>query len=293
MDQYIGLLAPQLRALDELAACAGHMTRAAESLGIPQSSMSRRIHALEKTLGVPLVIQDGRTVVLTPDAHRLAERIRDPLRALEATLASLSADADPDRGVVRFGFPLTMGGERLPTLIADFHRRAPGIRLQMKQAHGSELTAQLRSGELDVAVVIPAPTDIRHTVIGTQQVHAVLPSGHRLGTRRRIRLTELRDETFIANPTSFNLRQLTDSWCTTAGFSPRIAVEISQFATIRELIGRGLGVALLPHDGREAPDTVEIALTPTGYQREVALAWGPTAVTGASRRLLGFIRERF
>src|SRR5690349_20430907 len=54
MDQWLSLLAPQLRALDEPPAQHRHMTRPAERLGIPQSSMSRRIHALEKTLGIRL-----------------------------------------------------------------------------------------------------------------------------------------------------------------------------------------------------------------------------------------------
>lgn len=289
----MGLLAPQLRALDELAAHGGHMTRAADSLGIPQSSMSRRIHALERTLGLQLLIQDGRTVRLTPAAVRLAERTRDPLHALEATIESIAGEADAEHGMVRFGFPLTMGTGRLPSVIADFHRRAPGIRLQIKQAHGSELNADLKTGALDVAVMIPASADVRHTLIGTQPIHAVLPATHRLASRRRLRLSELRDESFIANPVSYNLRQLTETWCSTAGFTPSVTLEITEFATIHELIGRGLGIALLPHDERHAPNTVEIALTPTGYQRDIALAWSPTAVTPASRRLLGFIREHF
>ena len=63
--------------------------------------------------------------------------------------------------------------------------------------------------------------------------------------------------------------------------------------TMRELIGRGLGIALLPHDGRIAPGTTEIALSPATYQREIALAWSPTAATPAGRRFLGFMREHF
>lgn len=289
----MGELAPQLRALDELAKHDGHMTRAADSLGIPQSSMSRRIHALEKTLGLRLLIQDGRAVRLTPAAARLAARARDPLHALEATVESIAGEADAEHGVVRFGFPLTMGSGRLPELIAEFHRRAPGIRLQITQAHGSRLQADLKAGDLDVAVMIPASDDLRHSIIGTQTIHAVLPATHRLATRKRLRLSELSAEPFIANPVSYNLRQLTESWCEAAGFTPQIAVEITEFATIHELIGRGLGIALLPHDERSAPNTVEVALTPNTYRREIALAWSPTAVTPASRRLLGFIREHF
>lgn len=289
----MGALAPQLRALDELAVHGGHMTRAADSLGIPQSSMSRRIHALEKTLGVRLLIQDGRTVRLTPAAIRLAERARDPLHALEATVEAVAGEADAHHGVVRFGFPQTMGSGRLPRLIAGFHRRAPGIRLQIKQAHGSQLRTDLKAGELDVAVMIPASDEVRHTVIGVQPILAVLPAAHRLAGRKRLRLNELRDEPFIANPASFNLRQLTDIWCEAAGFAPQIAVEITEFSTMHELIGHGLGIALLPRDERRAPNTVEIALTPNTYRRDIALAWSPTAVTPASRRLLGYIKEQF
>lgn len=289
----MGELAPQLRALDELAAHDGHMTRAADSLGIPQSSMSRRIHALEKTLGLRLLIREGRTVRLTPAAVRLAERARDPLHALAAAVEAVAGEADANHGIVRLGFPLTMGSGRLPTLIAEFHRRAPGIRLQITQAHGSQLRTDLKSGELDVAVMIPASDEVRHTVIGVQPILAVLPARHRLAGRKRLRLNELRDEQFIANPVSYNLRQMTDTWCAAAGFTPQIAVEITEFATMHELIGRGLGIALLPHDQRGAPNTVEVALTPNTYQREIALAWSPTAVTPASRRLLSFIREQF
>lgn len=168
-------LAPQLRALEELDSQDGHMTRAADSLGIPQSSMSRRIHALEKALGVRLLIQEGRTVRLTPAAVRLAEQARRPLRELEVTVETIAGEADPEHGTIRFGFPLTMGAGVVPSLIAEFHRRAPGIRLQIKQAHGSELAADLKAGTLDVAVVIPPPGDVDHVVIGGQQIRPCCP----------------------------------------------------------------------------------------------------------------------
>jgi DNA-binding transcriptional LysR family regulator len=108
-----------------------------------------------------------------------------------------------------------------------------------------------------------------------------------------LRLNELRNEQFIANPVSYNLRQLTETWCAAAGFTPQIAVEITEFATMHELIGRGLGIALLPHDERSAPNTVEVALTPADYRRDIALAWGPTAMTPAARRLISFLHAQF
>ncbi|MUL77866.1 LysR family transcriptional regulator [Mycolicibacterium sp. CBMA 226] len=293
MDQWMGRLAPQLRALEELDSQDGHMTRAADSLGIPQSSMSRRIHALEKTLGIRLLTQEGRTVRLTPAAAQLAEQIRRPLRELEAIVETIAGEADPEHGTIRFGFPLTMGAGVVPNLVTEFHRRAPGIRLQIKQAHGSELAADVKSGMLDVAVVIPPPGDVEHLVIGGQQIRAVLPAGHPLAARRRLRLDELHDDTFIANPASYHLRQATETWCRDAGFAPRVPVEITEFSTIRELVGRGMGIALLPHDEHTSRKVREIPLTPNIYERQIALAWAPTATTPAARRLLTFLRAEW
>lgn len=283
------LLAPQLRALTELAAHNGHMTQAAAALRIPQSSMSRRIHSLEVTLRTPLLIRDGRTVRLTPAAKALAEKARSPLRELDAALANLVGDADPDTGTVRFGFPLTMGSGAVPDLLAEFRREHPGIHLQLKQAHGAALVEDLRTGMLDLAVTIPPPTDLHHTVLAIQEICLVVSDLHPLARAASVRLAELHTESFVANPCSYNLRQLTEEWCQQAGYLPNVAVEITEFATIRELISRDLGVALLPRSERPLPGTVEIPLHGGPYNRYVALASAMTHQTTVAKRLTAFV----
>lgn len=287
------LLAPQLQALVELAAHDGHMTRAAAALDIPQSSMSRRIHALETDLRIGLLLRSGRTVTLTPAAIALAEQIRGPLRELEAVIDAIAGENDPERGTVRFGFPLTMGSGDIPNVLSAFRRAHPGIRVVLKQAHGGELSADLAAGEVDLAIVIPPPARIRHTIVGSQRIVVALPTGHRLAGASTLRIDQLASEPFIANPPSYNLRQLTDSWCRDAGFSPDIAFEVSEFGTIRELIERGLGIALLPPDERRLPGIVEIALVGRRYRREIALASAATRDAPATRLLADFLREHF
>lgn len=269
------------------------MTQASAALDIPQSSMSRRIHALQTALRVPLLIRDGRTVRLTPDAQRLAARARGPLDELDRALTQVAEGADPDHGTVRFGFPLTMGSGQLPDLLAEFRLQHPGIRVLLKQAHGTELGDDLLNGHLDLAVVIPTPDRLHHTTIGTQQVHVEVPTSHRLAAAPRLRLTELAGETFIANPPTYNLRQLTESWCAEAGFTPDIAIEVTEFGTIRELIDRGLGIALLPHDDRTPPGITEIPLTGGNYYRPIALAWGTTTQAAPTRRLNDYLLQHF
>ncbi len=290
MDRWLTLFAPQLQALAELAEHDGHMTRAAATLGVPQSSMSRRIHALEADLKLPLLVHSGRTVRLTPAALDLAQRIRGPLRELESRIEEAVGGADADHGTVRFGFPLTMGTGRVPDLLSAFRRAYPGITVTLKQAHGTELTDDLEAGRLDLAVVIPPPTRLHHTVIGTQEILAALPADHRLAGTDRIRLAQLRGETFIANPPSYHLRGITETWCARAGFTPTIAFEVTEFGTVRELVSRGLGVALLPHDDRAPSGMVEVALAGE-HRRAVALA-SPTAMPApVTRRLRDFVLD--
>lgn len=292
MDQWTNRLAPHLRALVALSDHDGHMTQAAEAIGVPQSSMSRRVHGLEKELGIPLLIHDGRIVRLTAAAQRLARQMREPLRELDSVIGEVTGAADPDQGTVRFGFPLTMGSGRIPDLLAEFRHHHPGITVLLKQAHGSALTEDLLAGNLDLAVVIPAPERLRHVRIGTQRIHVAVPSDHPLAALEQVALADLKHETFIANPPSYNLRGLTETWCREAGFAPDIAFEVTEFATIRELVSRGLGVALLPNDERIPPSMIELPLAGSQYRRDITLVWSTTTEAPATRRLSSFLLDQ-
>lgn len=265
-------LAPLLTAF-VAAAEEGHVTHAAESLGVPQSSLSRRLRAVEKALGLSLFQPVGRRIALTPQGRDLFEQVSGPMRALNDAVTSVRDNADPERGLVRFGFPLSLGPVSIPALLADFHERAPRVRLQLVQAHGEALADHIRDGHLDLAVMIPAPNDLRCTAMGQQRIRLVVPSTHRLASREQIEASELSGEPFIANPRSYHLRQITDSWCAKAGFTPRVAFEITEFDTLRSLVAHGMGIALLPDAETAQPGLASVDLV-DAPDRTIGLASG-------------------
>ena len=95
------------------------------------------------------------------------------------------------------------------------------------------------------------------------------------------------------NKFPLDLRILTESWCHEAGYTPDIAFEVTEFATIRELISRSMGIALLPHDERLPPGLVELPLAGSSYRREITLAWGATTEAPATQRLSSFLLGQF
>ncbi|GAA1525413.1 LysR family transcriptional regulator [Brevibacterium permense] len=280
-----------LRELVELADQDGHLTEAAAALGIPQSTMSRRIRALEGHLGVPLTVPRGRAIGLTPAARDLVAAVRAPLTEIDAVLVDLAEAADPEHGTIRFGFPLTMGAGEVPDLLAAFNRAHPGIRLDLKQAHGAELVADLQRGTLDLAIIIPPPPEVSHEVLARQTIIAALPDVHPLAGVRSITLDRLAYEEFIATPASYNLRALTDRWCQASGFDPEVKIEVTEFSTIREFVGRGMGVALIPPAVRPVDGITEVALDGAEYVREIALCSAVRRPGRVVERLRDFIRE--
>ncbi|MGW5572712.1 LysR family transcriptional regulator [Nocardia thailandica] len=252
-------LVPLLAAFDA-AAAHGHVTRGAAAMGVPQSTLSRRIASLEALLEVELFQPAGRGVVLTPAGRALREHTAGLLPSLDAAVRAVRADADPEAGLVRFGFPYTLGPVSIPALLARFHRQAPRIRLHLVQGHGEALADRIRAGDLDLAVIIPPPADLPTVTLGEQRIHLHVAVGHRLAGRARVRLADLSDEAFIANPPGYQLRSLLDSWCAAAGFTPRVQFEITEFDTLRALVAHGLGVALLPDAEQPHPATAVVRL---------------------------------
>ncbi|UVI37315.1 LysR substrate-binding domain-containing protein [Brevibacterium spongiae] len=280
-----------LRELVALADEDGHLTDAAAALGIPQSTMSRRIHGLESHLGVPLTVPRGRAIGLTDTARDLVAAVRTPLREIHTALTDITEAADPEHGTIRFGFPLTMGAGEVPDLLAAFRSEHPGIRLDLKQAHGAELVDDLQRGVLDLAIIIPPSPEVPHDILASQTIVAAVPADHRLADQTEVTVAQLADEDFISTPATYNLRELTDRWCEAAGFVPHVTIEVTEFPTIREFVGRGMGVALIPRAVRPMDSIAEVELRGPGYVREIALC---TAVRRSSRvvqRLRDYIAE--
>ncbi|MEI5006613.1 LysR family transcriptional regulator [Streptomyces sp. NPDC058423] len=268
------LLAPRLAYFAGVARHE-HVTRAAQELGVPQSTLSRAMVRLEQDLGVTLFTRKGRTVSLTPAGRDFLVSVERALAEVERAAEAVRADADPSAGKVAFGFLHTMGSETVPELIRAFRVDHPRIRFTLVQNYGEAMIERLRAGELDLCLTSPVPDapDLVARRLDEQRLRLVVPDDHRLATRKRIRLAEAADETFVTLEPGYGLRRITDALCAEAGFSPRVAFEGEEAETLRGLVAAGLGVALLPPPAVPRPGVVELTVTAPRAVREVGVAW--------------------
>jgi LysR family transcriptional activator of glutamate synthase operon len=101
----------------------------------------------------------------------------------------------------------------------------------------------------------------------------VVPAGHRLGARRRVRLADLAGEDFVTIPAGFGFRIHLDELFAAAGVTPRISFEIGDLATIEGLVGAGLGVAVVPDQFAGVSGTTGVPLSTPGAERIIGLTW--------------------
>ncbi|MER5733438.1 LysR family transcriptional regulator [Streptomyces sp. NPDC002138] len=252
-----------------------HVTRAAQELGVPQPTLSRAIVRLEQDLGVALFARKGRSVALTTAGRTFLDSAEQALDAIARATGSLQHDADPEAGKVAFGFLHTLGPETVPGLIRAFRADHPKVRFSLVQNYGEAMLERLRAGELDLCLTSPLPDapDLVARRLDEQRLRLVVPDDHRLATRKRIRLAEAAEETFVTLEPGYGLRRITDDLCAEAGFTPRVAFEGEEAETLRGLVAAGLGVALLPPPAVARPGVVELTVTAPRAVREIGLAW--------------------
>nr|WP_072481711.1 LysR family transcriptional regulator [Amycolatopsis australiensis] len=273
-DSLSAQVAPHLPLLAALRKTR-NITRAAELLGVPQPTVSRRLAALADALGAPLTVPDGRGIRLTRAAELLAEAAERGLAALETGVRLAREEVAPESGHVVLGFLHLLGRSLVPSLLAGYRARYPRVRFTLVQGSRQEMVDRLTDGELDLALLAPLPSvpSLVSAGLVDEEILLSVPAGHHLAGRRSVRVAELASEEFVLLEQGYGVRTLTDELCAAAGFTPKIAFEGQESDTVRGLVAAGLGVALLPRFGPGSPAGVaEVPLSPRPY-RTIGLVW--------------------
>ncbi|MEV0975587.1 LysR family transcriptional regulator [Streptomyces sp. NPDC049915] len=275
-----------------------NFTRAAERCFVVQSSLSHRIAALERELGVKLFARSSRRVELTSAGAAFVAAARECLAAADRAVADAAAATGVVRGRLAVGVIVTTAAVDVPELLRRYRDRHPDVRVGLRSGRSDELAAAIRAGELDIAFLgMPEderPTGVETVVLDRDEHVLVVPAGHRLAGAERVTLTEIAGETFVDFVEGTPARAQSDRAFTAAGLVRDVAYEAGVVELITGLIARGLGLALLPsaYIGPLAAGDPRLVLVPVvdGPRRVEYLAWSrfnPSPATRAMLEVLG------
>ena len=257
----------ELRQLEHFVAVAEerHFTRAAQNLLISQSGLSASIRALEVELGAPLFVRSTRRVELTAAGKAL---LADSVRTLASAAAAQNAVAAVRgllRGTLSVGAEQCVGPVDIPSELAAFRTINPGVDIRLRFAGSADLMESVASGQTDVALVV----DSGHV---TQGVRLVPLASHGLVVLSRLdrslptescEVTDLAAEQLVGFQAGWGCRVLAERAFASAGLNYRPSMEVNDVHSLLDLVGLGLGVAVVPAPfGRKRPDLLRA--TPLG-----------------------------
>jgi DNA-binding transcriptional LysR family regulator len=243
----------RLRLLTEFAS-RGSIAAAAAALGYTPSAVSQQLAALEREADAALLDRTARSAELTDSGRRLVEHAEQILAMVEAAEADLSAHTQTPSGrVVVAAFP-TAAVAFAPALARSL-RAHPALTLLLRQTRRGEGLRQVRSGEVDVALVDDWSGGLPEGEGGVLRMYhlirdplvLVVPRGHWMADPAQpVDLRRLREEPWMAAPAGEPSRQAVDWLLAGVGGARPLPWEFEGLATILGLVARGIGIAAIP-----------------------------------------------
>lgn len=271
-----------LQELKYLVALAdhGHFGRAAESCFITQSTLSTQIKKLEEYLGVTLFDRSLKRVTPTPIGREILAAARSIVEDAERIRELAKHAQDPMARTVHFGVIPTLGPYFLPHALTLVHKKHPELRLLLREEMTPQIIKHLAEGKLDAALLaLPVDDDgLRVEPLFHEPFFAAVPADHTLAEKKNIKVKELLKEKLLLLDEGHCLRDQALDVCGLRGDS-REEVRATSLETLRQMVGMGLGLTLLPalavdaapRPGKKSVVTVPFALPAPG--RTIGLVW--------------------
>jgi DNA-binding transcriptional LysR family regulator len=222
-------------------------TVAAERMFVTQPTISKMVKALEDEIGSPLLLRDGRQMVLTDAGRIVYQRGQDVLAAQAQLQAELDDLGTLGHGELTIGIP-PMGGSLFTPAIATFRQRYPKIELKLFEQGSRAIEAALISGELELGGVLQPvdPALIDTLPISREVLWLVARNGSRWDGLAEVPLADLAAEPFVFYGESLALNDVVINACRDAGFAPTIVGRSGHWDFMAALVLAGVGIALLP-----------------------------------------------
>jgi DNA-binding transcriptional LysR family regulator len=275
-----------LRALQSVAAL-GTLARAAEELGFTASAVSQQLKRLERQVGVPVLAQAGRGVVLTPAGQAIVDSSFEVFQALErcAEAAKSIADGAPSGTLRVVAFSTGIRGLLAPTL-GRIAKQCPQLRLRIAEQDPDEALRSIDAGTADLAIVhdadglpAPLPPSLTRAHLHTDVGDVVMARSHPLaGLGRPLADAELNGQAWVTSPPGTVCHQWFRRLVADLPEEPDVRHLADDFATQMSLVATGEVIALIPRLARPRlpPGVIDRPLR-RPPKREVHAAWRRSA----------------
>jgi DNA-binding transcriptional LysR family regulator len=227
---------------------AESFTKAAESLHLTQSGISKHIKAMEEEIGVPLFEREPRKVSLTQAGEVLYETAQEVLGSVVSAEQRIQELAGLRGGRLRVGASFPVGLYVLPRLLAAYRKEHPAIEVTLAIATTASIEAKVLDNKLDFGLV---SADVHHPrlltfAFMTDELVVIVPPEHKWANRRNIKAQDLAEETFIVAARGAGARATVEEKLKAKGIVLTNILDFVNVEGVKHAVEAGLGISVQP-----------------------------------------------
>ncbi|SMF55446.1 LysR family transcriptional regulator, carnitine catabolism transcriptional activator [Tistlia consotensis] len=237
---------------------------AAEQIGRSQPAVTAQIAQLEELLGVKLFTRTTRQVTPTLAGRELLERAKRLVVETEELVRDFQSEDALTRGRVSVSASPTVAIGLMSRALVHFEREYPGISVSIREDFADEMFEALLTGHVEIGVgpFAHVPERLTFEPILEQPFYLILPRGHGLARRRRVRFGEIEGLPLVLPAKGTTARALVERTARQAGFLPHIKCDAMQYQTIATMVAAGLGITVMPMVDRRMLSALELVALP-------------------------------
>lgn len=235
---------------------AGSIRAAARQINVAPSAISRQLAQLEAQLDVPLFERGGGGLTLTPAGELLKRGLRIVNQGQEDTLSQIAALRGLKRGRVRVATVESLTASVIPSVLAEFAARYPGIEVSLTVEGSDAVTELVRDHAADIGFTFNelALSGLVVDLACDMAVGAVMSPKHALARSRHIDLARCARHPLAWPSIGLSLRPIMDKAAAQAKLAIVPAVECNSLRLMAALAASGGFIAFQ---------------TPIGIEREL------------------------
>lgn len=222
--------------------------RAAESLHITQTALSRRVQNLEAFLGVRLVERTTRSVALTGIGRDFLPQARRLLTDLASALVEIRESGKALRGDVTIACVPTVGVQYLPGIVRQYAALHPRNRLRILDHSSSGVAAAVlrREAEFGINMQAPAHPELTSVPLLKDRLVLVCREDHPLARKKSLAWKALERYPVILPGHESGNRPHLDLTLERHDVKLHAFYEVQRSSTAVGMVAKGVGVAVVP-----------------------------------------------
>lgn len=225
----------------------GSFSKAAAIHELAQPTITQKIQAIEKHLGVVL-LQRKRPLVLTAAGRVYFDGVRKLLDEYRAVEDSVLQFRDRVVGHVQVAAIYSIGLLKMEECLREFNERYPDARADIHYQHPHQVVEQVLSGGAHLGL-LSFPEEKRELAVipwQEQPLVLVVNPRHKLASEPAVSVKRLHNEAFVAFTPELTIRKRIEKWLQKQHVTVDVVQEFDNIGQIKEGIGDGTGVAILP-----------------------------------------------